>query len=155
MTLKQLTKQLILPLTIISFGTITKWWAVLPVDAPETMMAGFPFAFVSDGWHTSLSLQIFVFELLIDFLLYFLFWFTVISLINRYLINISTSRIFTGILWTVSGMMFALAIWVASITEPIFHPKRTWDMKILKTGFKFTWTHLSIPDVLELEPNIK
>ena len=88
MTMKQLTWRLILPLTIISFGVFTKWWYVLPVDAPDTMMAGFPLAFVCDGWHTSMSLQIFAFELMFDFLIYFSFWFLLIIFINRYLLRI-------------------------------------------------------------------
>ena len=92
MIIKQLTWRLILPLTIISFGTFTKWWYVLPGDAPDTMMVGFPLAFAGDGWFTSMSLQIFLIEFIVDFIIYFLFWFLIVLLIRRILTQINISK---------------------------------------------------------------
>ncbi len=66
---------ILIPVTIISFAVFTKWWFTVPVDAPDTMYWGFPFAFVGEGWHTSMSLQIFVMELIADLIFYFLFWY--------------------------------------------------------------------------------
>ena len=152
MTIKQLTWRLILPLTIVSFGTFTKWWYVLPVDAPDIMMIGFPLAFVCDGWHTSLSLQIFVFELVFDFLIYFLFWFLFIALIDRYLTRIKIAKILTAILWTMSAIVFAVAIWIASFHEKIFEMKRDWDMQVMVTGYKLTWTKQDRPDFAKYDP---
>src|SRR3982750_2694356 len=100
MTLKQLIWRLIFPLTVILFGTVTKWWYVLPVDAPDTMMVGFPLAFISDGWHTSMSLQIFAFEFLVDFFVYSLVCFLLVFFVNRYLTKIKISKWATGLLWT-------------------------------------------------------
>jgi len=74
---KQLTWKLILPLTVISFATCNKWWYVFPVDAPDTMLTGFPFRYVGPDWHTSMSLQIFIMEFAIDILVYFTFWFMI------------------------------------------------------------------------------
>jgi hypothetical protein len=65
-TVKNLTWKLMLPLTLMSFATFTKWWYVLPVAARDTMMTGFPLPFVCEGWHTSMSLQIFMAEFLIN-----------------------------------------------------------------------------------------
>ena len=93
MTIKQLTWRLTLPLTIISFGLFTKWWYVLPVDAPDTMMAGFPFAFVGDGWFTSMSVQIFLIELCADFIIYFLFWLVIVFFAKRILTHFTISKI--------------------------------------------------------------
>ena len=78
--MKQLTLKLIIPLSVISFATLTKWWYALPVDAPGTYLTGFPFPFVCNGWHTSMSLQIFAIEFFVDFLTYFLIWFLVFFL---------------------------------------------------------------------------
>src|SRR5207249_6811977 len=139
MTLKQLIWRLIFPLTVILFGTVTKWWYVLPVDAPDTMMIGFPLAFISDGWHTSMSLQIFVLEFLVDFLVYFLFCFLLIFLVDRYLTKIKIPKWLTGILWTFSTIIFAVAIWIASFPEQIIQTRRDWDMKVIVTGYKLTW----------------
>lgn len=55
--MKQLTLKLIIPLTVISFAIFTKWWYALPADAPDTMFHGFPFPFVCEGWHSSMTLQ--------------------------------------------------------------------------------------------------
>ena len=59
---------LVLPLTIILFGTITKWRYVYVEDGPDDFLYGFPLAFICTGWHTSMSLQIFISEIIFDFL---------------------------------------------------------------------------------------
>ena len=144
--MKQLTWKLILPFTVISFGTITKWWYALPVDAPDTLYSGFPFPFVGDGWHTSMSLQIFVLELFADFLIYFLFWFTVIFCVNKFWTKIKTNKIVTIGLWTISGLIIIGASCIACFPEHIFYIKRPYDMEIMETGFKFVWEHTDRPD---------
>jgi len=139
--MNQLTWRLVLPLTVISFATFTKWWYVLPVDAPDTMMAGFPLPFVSDGWHTSMSLQIFLAEFIIDFLIYFLFWFLLIFFIDHYLARVKIHRLLTWTLWTLSTLIFTIAILIASMPDQIIRVKRDWDMQVIETGYKLIWKH--------------
>lgn len=153
--MKQLTFKLILPLTVISFATITKWWYTLPVDAPDTLYGGFPFPFVGDGWHTSMSLQIFVLELFADFLIYFLFWFLAVFCVNKYLTKFRTHKIVTIGLWTVSGLIILGASYVASFPEHIFYFKRSYDMEIMETGYKFIWQHTERPDYYKYHPEDK
>ena len=153
--LKQFAWHIILPLTIISFATFTKWWYVLPDDAPDTMMAGFPLAFVSDGWHTSMSLQIFLFEFIVDFLIYFLFWFLLIFIIDRYLTQIKVSKILRMLLWTLSALIFTVAIIIASMPDQIIKVKRDWDMQIMTTGYKLTWKNQERPDFNKYAPRKK
>ncbi|RXK58906.1 hypothetical protein ESA94_16085 [Lacibacter luteus] len=155
MKLIQLTWRLILPLTIILFGLITKWWYVLPVDAPDTMMVGFPLAFAADGWHTSMSLQIFVLEFLFDFIIYFLFCFIIVFLFHHYWTKIKASKWLTGFLWTFSTIIIAIAVFIGSFSEQNFEIKRDWDRQILTTGFKLTWTHQDRPDFAKYDPNKK
>lgn len=155
MTTRQLIWRFILPMTIVSFGTITKWWYVLPVDAPDTIMVGFPLAFAADGWFTSMSLQIFILEFVIDFIVYLLFWFLVIFLIDRYLIRIKIPRIITGFLWILSTVIFSFAVWFSSFPEQYFKMKRDWDMKVLVTGYKLTWTFQDRPDFKKFDPGKK
>jgi hypothetical protein len=155
MRIKQLTWRLILPLTIISFGTFTKWWYVLPVDAPDTMMIGFPLAFASDGWHTSMSLQIFLMEFTIDFLTYFLFWFIFTFLVQRYLAQIKIPKILTGILCILSTIIFTIAIMIASMPEQIIQVKRDWGMQVMVTGYKLTWMPQHRPDFAKSDPSKK
>ena len=155
MTLKQLTWRLIFPLTIVLFGTVTKWWYVLPVDAPDTMMIGFPLAFISDGWHTSMSLQIFIVELLVDFLVYFSICFLLVFLVDNYFIKIRVPKLVTGLLWTFSTLIIVISIWIASFPEQIIQTRRDWEMKVMVTGFKLTWTHQDRPDFSNYDPNKK
>ncbi len=142
-------------MTVISFATITKWWYTLPVDAPDTLYSGFPFPFVGDGWHTSLSLQIFVLELIADFLIYFLFCFTVVFCIHKYLAKIRTYKLVTIGLWTISGLIILGASYIASFPEHIFHFKRPYDMEIMETGYKFVWQHTERPDYYKYHPEDK
>ena len=155
MTIKQLTWRLILPLTIISFGTFTKWWYVLPVDAPDTMMIGFPFAFVADGWFTSMSLQIFLIEFIVDFLIYFLFWFLVALLIKRILTQINVSKIPTRIIWALAILTISFWVLILTISEKHIKVKRDWNMQVLVTGYKFTWTQKDRPEFSKYDPNKK
>ena len=123
--MKQLTWKLVLPLTIISFATFTKWWYILPVDAPDTMMTGFPLPYLCSGWHTSLSLQVFMTEFMIDLLAYFAFWFLLIFMIDRFLTRIRIHKILTIALLTLSGLFISGAILIASNSDNIFHTKFT------------------------------
>ena len=155
MTNKCLTFNLVLPLTIISFGTATKWWYVLPDDAPDTMMFGFPLPFVGDGWFTSMSHQIFLFEFAFDFLIYFLFWFILLFTINRYLKEIRIPKFLTGILWVLSAIIFTVSVWFVSYPEQLFKLNRDWNMKIMVTGYKLTWTIQDRPDFSKYNPKKK
>ena len=152
--MKQLTWKLVLPLTIISFVTFTKWWYVLPVDAPDSMMIGFPFPFICEGWHTSMSLQIFIIELCFDLLIYFLFWFIVISLIDRFLIKIKPHKILTIALLTLSGLITIMCCLVVSNKDNIFFMKRPFKVEIITTGFKTIWVYQDRPTIDEYD-NIK
>jgi len=155
MTIKQLTWRLILPLTIISFGTFTKWWYVLPVDAPDTMMIGFPFAFVADGWFTSMSLQFFLIEFIVDFLIYFLFWFLVLHFVKRVLRQTSVLKTSTRVIWTSALLTISFWVIIFTISENHINLNRDWDMHVLVKGFKFTWTRIDRPDFFKYAPGKK
>ena len=144
--MKSLTFKLVLPLTIISFGTLTQWWYTLPVDAPDTMFNGFPFPFVCEGWHTSMSLQIFVTEFIADLLTYFLFWFILAFCINRFVAQLKIHKAFTVCLWTLSGFIIAFATVLAANKDNLFYVKRPFKMEIMETGFQFSWQHVERPD---------
>lgn len=150
--MKSLTLKIVIPLTIISFATLTKWWYTLPVDAPDTMFTGFPFPFVCNGWHTSLSLQIFVTEFLADLLTYFLFWFIVIFTINRFVVKFKNYKAITIGLWTLSGLIIAFATLLASNKDNLFFVKRPFKMEVMETGFKFGWQHVERPNFYKYHP---
>jgi hypothetical protein len=157
--MKYLTFNLVLPISVISFSMFTKWWYVLPVDAPDTILSGFPLPFICEGWHTSLSLQIFILELLIDFLVYFLFWFITIYAINSYLIKITIDRrIYSGIgraLWGLAFLIIVGFVCINADPNNLFYFKRPWKMEIMETGYKLIWKNQARPDFYKYHPKQK
>jgi hypothetical protein len=136
--MKQLTWKLVIPLTIISFGTITRWWYVKVDDYNETL-TGFPFPFVCPGWHTSLSLQIFVLELVADVLVYFAFWFSLTFITTRTIKSIHISKTSTVVLLAISGLFMIAFILFAINPDNIYFPTRPFDIEIKETGYRFLW----------------
>lgn len=144
--MKNLILKLILPLAIISFVIFTKWWYVLPADAPNTMYSGFPFPYIGEGWHTSMSLQIFVLELIVDWIIYFLFLSVLVFSINMLVEKIKLYKSVTILLWLVAGTIIAAALYFGSFSEHIFYFKRPYEMKVMETGYKFIWERTERPD---------
>ncbi len=153
--MKNWVLKLVLPLTVISFGTFTKWWYALPVDAPDTMFTGFPLAYTCPGWHTSLSLQIFVTEFIIDILFYFLFWFIIVFFISRFLTKLKTNIWVTIILWSISGLFIAFGTLLTANNDNIFYIKRPYEMEVLQTGYEFIWQQTERPDYNKYFPKDK
>lgn len=143
--MKKLIFKLILPLSIISFTIFTKWWYILPVDAPDTMFRGFPLIYSGPGWHTSLSFQIFVVEFIFDFLIYFLFWFVLIFCINRFVVMVKLNKLVTITLWTLSGFFMIIGVFFACNSDNIFFVKRPYEIHVLKTGYEFIWQNTQRP----------
>jgi hypothetical protein len=144
--MKLLTLKLVLPLTVISFMIFTKWWYVFPDDAPDIILWGFPFPYAGDGFHTSMSLQIFAFELFIDFLIYFVFWFLIIFSINRFVIKINIRRILTITLLIIAGFVVIGSLFIICMPENILLVKRDFKVEIKETGYKFIWQNQAHPD---------
>ncbi len=153
--MKQLILKVILPLTIISFGLFTKWWYTLPVDAPDTMLSGFPLPYVGDGWHTSMSLQFFIFEFTIDLLTYFLICYMVVCLANQYLIKTRPGKIITRTLWSIAGIFILIAGLVLNDSNHLYYVKRPFEMEIMETGYKFIWQQVEQPDFYKYHPERK
>jgi hypothetical protein len=149
--MKKLIWTLILPLTVISFTVVTKWWYVLPVDAPDSMMIGFPFPYVCDGWHTSMSLQIFFLELLIDLLIYFCFWFIIVFCVDKFIVKIKLYKVVSILLLTIGGLFTFCLTYIACMPDNLFYVKRNFDIDILATGHKFMWDGNPRPENFNFE----
>jgi hypothetical protein len=139
--IKDLIRKLVLPLTFISFALWTKWWMVyaLPVDAPDIIMVGFPLTYAGDGWHTSLSLQIFFLELFIDLLTYFLFWLAVTLLVDRFVVKIRVNKFFSIAFNSIALVCVFGLILVGARLESRFYFMRPYDIEVLDSGYKFYW----------------
>ena len=153
--MKHLTFKLVIPLTIISFASFTKWWYALPADAPDTIFTGFPFPFVCQGWHTSMSLQIFLIEFFADLLIYFLGWFILLLCVDRFAIKIKTHKIVTICLWILSVLFIAFSAIAVSNKDNLFYIKRPFDMEVKETGYKFVWQDVERPDFYKFQPKNK
>lgn len=142
--MKALTFKIVVPLTVISFTFITKWWYALPTDAPETTFIGFPFAYIGRGWHTSLSHQVFVTELIADILIYFCFWLLIIFCFDKYVIRLTVKKFLTAALWTASVCCMAFGFLIFSSKDNIYYAMRPYAMEILATGYKLIWQNTSV-----------
>jgi hypothetical protein len=151
---KTLTWKLILPLTVISFMTFTKWWHV-EIDDTIEILRGFPFPFVCPGWHTSLSLQIFVLEFIADFLIYFLFWFLLMLVITRISKPIRVPKFVTLVLFVISGLFTVVLVLFAVNPDNIYTTTRNFDIKIMETGYRFIWQKPTRPDYTKFHRDIK
>jgi hypothetical protein len=137
---------------VISFAIFTKWWYTLPTDAPDTMFTGFPFPFVCHGWHTSMSLQIFIAEFVVDLLSYFLFWWVVVFCIYRFVVNIKLHKLVTIILWTLTGLVIGGSGLIASNKDNLFYLKRPFNIEVMTTGYQFIWQRIERPDYYKYHP---
>ncbi|GEP52727.1 hypothetical protein FNO01nite_33990 [Flavobacterium noncentrifugens] len=155
--MKQLAWKLVLPLTLLSFVVFRKWWYVFPDDAPDSMMAGFPFPYVCDGWFTSMSNQFFVVELTIDLLIYFTFWFLLILTINRFFVKIIIPKYLIVASLIVSTLILFSFVLIGSMRENVFDVYRDFDMEIKETGYNFIWqnTERPNPEMYITKPNKK
>ena len=147
--MKQLTWKLVLPLTIISLFTFTKWWYVDMANGTK-ILSGFPLPCMCPGGHSSLSLQIFISEFIVNILTYFAFWFSLIFMINRFLTEIRPYKAITVILLSVSGFMLLPFILFSS--NNIYTLKRNFDIEIMETGYKFIWEEQTKPDYYKYHP---
>jgi hypothetical protein len=151
---KQLTWKLVLPLTIISFAIFTKWWHVEIYDDRE-ILRGFPLPFVCPGWHTSLSLQIFILELIVDILVYFSFWFFIIMAANKTVKSFRIPKPVTITLLATSGLFTVFLVLLAVNPDNIYKPTREFDIEIMETGYRFVWQDNTRPDFDKYYPDMK
>ncbi len=119
----------------------------MPDDAPDTMMFGFPIPFGCDGWHTSLSLQIFMLEFIADLLIYFISWLIIAGFIHHFILPIKIKRKIYILLFSLVDLAISLPILIASNPDNTFYLKRDFDIKVVKTRYRFIWESNSRPIV--------
>jgi len=144
--MKQPNLKLALAISLISMFLLTKWWFALPVDGPDKLYWGFPFAFMGVGFHTSMSYQFFIIEFIANFAAYFSFWIIVSLSINKWVPNFRIPSIVSKVIWTMALLLCFGFGGLISISNPIFHFKRPYDWEILQTGYMFIWENTSRPE---------
>jgi hypothetical protein len=134
-----ITLNLALPLAVILFGTITKWRYVYVEDGPDDFLYGFPLSFICSGWHTSLSLQIFISELLIDFLVYLIICLAVLLAIDKFLLTIKIGKKIKFLVYGFATVVLILYGIVFANPDNIFAFKRDFKYQEIRDGYKFVW----------------
>lgn len=139
--------KLVLPCTILSMFMVTKWWYALPVDGPDKMYWGFPFAFMGEGFHTSMSLQFFILEFLADFVVYY----TIILLLDlaftKWFPTIQIRKTFTKTVWALTLILLVGFGFIVTTSNPVFQAKRNYDWRVMTTGYVFIWQATPSPDI--------
>ncbi|KFF11045.1 hypothetical protein IW15_17945 [Chryseobacterium soli] len=137
---RKLILTFVLPITIILFGTITKWHYVYIEDGPSDFIYGFPLPFICGGWFTSFSLQIFVTELVFDFFIYSIICFTVILLTDNYLKPIKVKKYLKFGLYGLA-ILTILFYGIILFSNPniLFKIKRNFNYKETQSGYQFMW----------------
>ena len=130
---------LALPLSIILFGTVTRWRYVYIEDGPDDFLYGFPLTFICSGWHTSMSLQIFVLELVFDFFVYFIFCLSILTLIDRFYRPMLTSKYLKFGLYGFAAITVLLYGVIFANPDNLFKLKRDFDYKEIRSGYKCLW----------------
>ncbi len=134
--MKQLTWKLVIPFTILSFVFFAKLWHVDIHGFNETLK-GFPLPYVCKGWHTSMSLQVFVVELIVDVLVHFSFWFLVVLNIVKFVGPFKMPRFVTIPLLVVTGPILVMLIVVALMPEHMYYLKRPFEIDVINTEYRF------------------
>lgn len=139
--------QLIVPITIILFVSFSKWWLVLPVDAPDTMMKGFPLPYEAEAWHTSLAKQFFMMEFTLDVL----FYFAAIALIVYAVHKLTQLRTVHWVVWVplqLAAMVCSLTLTIQfSMPNSLYYIKKDFGYEVVSSGWYLTWKGIERPDV--------
>ena len=144
--MKQLILRFFIPLSVISMFLVTKWWFALPIDGPDKLYWGFPFPFLGQGFHTSMSFQFFVLEFIADIIIYFSAWLCFFYLIStKYKIS-NLSKLLSKSVYAIALVLALGFVLLVSTSNPIFLVKRDYDWKILQTGHVFIWQETPWPD---------
>lgn len=145
--------RLVIPLTIISFFIITKWWYA-GFDGSDEFFYGFPLPYTIRGFHTSLSLQIFIKELIIDLFTYFSIWLITLFIINKTFIKIKVHKIIAFFLVLIASLITTFSIFVFSQPNNIIYweKPKNFELEIFETGYKFIWEEQFQPDYYKYHP---
>jgi hypothetical protein len=138
--MKKLIFRLTLPLTLISFGIITKWSYGIAIDAKDVFFYGFPMIYKCEGFHTSMSTQYFLTEMTINLLTYFVFWLIITFVLNR-IWKINIPKRIGKIFWIGFGILFLAFAYMSNELDDRYLIKRDFDVKIFDSGITIFGIH--------------
>jgi hypothetical protein len=143
--MRKFITRLVLPITILAFALLTKWWHVFVPDIGNEVMYGFPFIYKCRGWHTSVSTQYFVLEFIADFVTYFIICFAIIYIIRRR-IKFRIARTVSLLLWVTATLAITVAEFWLMMPETVYHTKSKFEVKVHDTGFHLNYQPKERPE---------
>ena len=138
--MKKLLFRLTFPLTLISFGTITKWSYGIVIDGTDEFFYGFPLIYKCRGFHTSGSTQYFMTEMAINILTYFGFWLITTWTLNRFW-KINIPKLISKIFWIGFGVLFLGFVYLSNNLDDRYLMKRDFDVEIFDNGISIFGNH--------------
>lgn len=138
--MKNLIFRMTLPLTLISFGIITKWSYGIINNETYEFLYGFPLIYKCRGFHTSLSTQYFLTEMTINFLTYFVFWLMITLIVNRFW-KINIPKLISTMFWIGFGILFLGFVYLSNDLDDRYEIKRNFEVKIFDSGITFFEIH--------------
>lgn len=124
--------RLVIPLAFILFFLITLKRYVSVIDGPLEYLYGFPLPYTCKGWHTSLSRQYFISEMLIDFIVYFIVSYIIIFLSGRFIEGIKKSNFLSIGLWIICIFIF-FSIFILSSSNDTYYLNIWFSYKLIKS----------------------
>jgi hypothetical protein len=138
--MKKLIFRLTLPLTLISFGIITKWSYGIAIEAKDVFFYGFPMIYKCEGFHTSMSTQYFLTEMVINLLTYFVVWLIITLILDRFW-KINIPKRIAKIFWIGFGIIFLGFAYMSNDLDDRYLMKRDFDVKIFDSGITIFGIH--------------
>jgi hypothetical protein len=138
--MKKLIFRLVLPLTFVSYFIFDKWWYVEIIDGgPDELVYGFPLISCSPSLATSLEWNYYVLETTTNIVVYFLFWFAIVFLINRFIKPVSISNLLERIFYVLLSLCSLAFIYFSIELNSTFYFRRNIDITIMDKGYKWIW----------------
>ncbi|MFM2134712.1 MAG: hypothetical protein RL021_112 [Bacteroidota bacterium] len=135
-----------IPKAILTAALFTKWWYAVPVDGPDKFYWGFPLAFVGEGFQTSMSLQVFLLEFVVDFLFYVFCWMVLRQFFKRMNIRHSLNKRIYRATWILSFLVVSVYSSLVAASSPVIHWKRPYQWNVKATGYIFIWERTPLVD---------
>lgn len=145
--MRKIIWQLVIPLTIIIFASIDKWTYALVVDAPDTILNGFPFISSAEAWYTSMATQIFILEFSCNFLIFFTSVFLIVYLISKIFKITQIHKWIYIPLWVFTTPIIILAPLGVLMFDDIILTHRDFKIQILDQNFFSSWTGHKRPEL--------
>ena len=134
--MKNLIIRFTLPITILSFVLITKWWYGADLDVKDAFFYGFPMIYKCEGFHTSMSTQYFVLELAVNFIAYFCIC-LIISLILFKIRQFTVPKKISLVFWIGFVVVFTATLYLSYEMKDVYPVSRDFQVKIFDSGFSF------------------